>query len=30
MLVAEHPDYAGYGARVGRFLPGIGRLRTSA
>ena len=27
MLVAEHPDYAGYAARVGRFLPGVGRLR---
>ena len=27
MLVAAHPDYAGYAARVGRFLPGIGRLR---
>jgi protein-S-isoprenylcysteine O-methyltransferase Ste14 len=27
MLVAEHPDYAGYAARVGRFLPGLGRLR---
>jgi len=30
MLLAEHPDYAGYGARVGRFLPGIGRLRPPA
>ncbi len=27
MLLAEHPDYARYGAGVGRFLPGIGRLR---
>lgn len=27
MLVAEHPDYAAYGARVGRFLPGVGRLK---
>lgn len=27
MLVVAHPDYAGYAARVGRFLPGIGRLR---
>ncbi|WP_104134636.1 MULTISPECIES: isoprenylcysteine carboxylmethyltransferase family protein [unclassified Cryobacterium] len=26
MLVAEHPDYRSYGARVGRFVPGIGRL----
>ncbi|SDM97358.1 Protein-S-isoprenylcysteine O-methyltransferase Ste14 [Cryobacterium flavum] len=26
MLVAEHPDYLSYGARVGRFFPGIGRL----
>ncbi|TFC10361.1 isoprenylcysteine carboxylmethyltransferase family protein [Cryobacterium algoritolerans] len=30
MLLAEHPDYAGYGARVGRFLPRVGRLRRSA
>ena len=29
MLVAEHPDYAAYGARVGRFLPGVGRLAHS-
>lgn len=27
MLLAEHPDYRDYGARSGRFLPGIGRLR---
>lgn len=27
MLLAAHPDYRGYGARTGRFLPGIGRLR---
>jgi len=27
MLLTAHPDYAAYGARVGRFLPGIGRLR---
>lgn len=27
MLLDEHPDYADYAARVGRFLPGIGRLR---
>ncbi len=27
MLVAEHPGYGGYGARVGRFVPGVGRLR---
>ena len=26
MLVAEHPDYRSYGTRVGRFVPGIGRL----
>jgi protein-S-isoprenylcysteine O-methyltransferase Ste14 len=26
MLVAEHPDYRGYAARVGRFVPGVGRL----
>jgi steroid 5-alpha reductase family enzyme len=24
--VAEHPDYRGYAARVGRFVPGVGRL----
>ncbi|MBC7442806.1 MAG: isoprenylcysteine carboxylmethyltransferase family protein [Ramlibacter sp.] len=28
MLLAEHPDYVAYGARVGRFLPGVGRLRS--
>jgi len=27
MLLDEHPDYAEYAARVGRFLPGVGRLR---
>ncbi|WP_051973137.1 isoprenylcysteine carboxylmethyltransferase family protein [Cryobacterium sp. MLB-32] len=27
MLAAEHPDYGAYGARVGRFLPGIGCFR---
>ncbi|TFC91169.1 MULTISPECIES: isoprenylcysteine carboxylmethyltransferase family protein [Cryobacterium] len=27
MLVAEHPDYVAYGARVGRFLPRVGRLK---
>ena len=26
MLVAGHPDYRSYGTRVGRFVPGIGRL----
>jgi protein-S-isoprenylcysteine O-methyltransferase Ste14 len=26
MLVAEHPDYRSYGARVGRFVPGLGWL----
>ena len=26
MLGAEHPDFAEYAARVGRFLPGIGTL----
>lgn len=30
MLVAEHPDFRRYGARVGRFLPGVGRLRSPA
>jgi Putative protein-S-isoprenylcysteine methyltransferase len=27
MLRAEHPEFDDYAARVGRFLPGIGRLR---
>ncbi|TXN31953.1 methyltransferase family protein [Lacisediminihabitans profunda] len=27
MLLAEHAEFAHYAARVGRFLPGIGRLR---
>ncbi|MHA6667659.1 methyltransferase family protein [Homoserinimonas sp. A447] len=27
MLAREHPEYGEYAARVGRFLPGIGRLR---
>ena len=27
MLIAAHPDYLAYGTRVGRFIPGIGRLR---
>lgn len=27
MLMAEHPDYPDYAARVGRFVPGLGRLR---
>ncbi|QYF74516.1 isoprenylcysteine carboxylmethyltransferase family protein [Cryobacterium sp. PAMC25264] len=27
MLVIEHPDYSEYAARVGRFLPGVGRIR---
>ena len=27
MLVARHPDYRQYGAHVGRFVPGVGRLR---
>jgi protein-S-isoprenylcysteine O-methyltransferase Ste14 len=26
MLVAEHTEYRSYGARVGRFVPGVGRL----
>ena len=26
MLLAEHPDYRKYAARVGRFVPGIGRV----
>jgi protein-S-isoprenylcysteine O-methyltransferase Ste14 len=29
MLISEHPEYLAYGARVGRFLPGIGRLPPS-
>ena len=28
MLMAEHPEYAEYGARVGRFLPRLGRMHT--
>ncbi|GAA3872984.1 hypothetical protein GCM10022381_15000 [Leifsonia kafniensis] len=27
MLAAAHPDYRYYAARVGRFVPGLGRLR---
>ena len=27
MLVQEHPAYSDYAARVGRFLPGVGRIR---
>lgn len=27
MLTAAHSDYRDYAARVGRFIPGIGRLR---
>ena len=27
MLRAQHPEFDDYAARVGRFLPGIGRLR---
>lgn len=27
MLIAEHPEYLSCGARIGRFVPGIGRLR---
>jgi protein-S-isoprenylcysteine O-methyltransferase Ste14 len=27
MLVVEHPSYSEYAARVGRFLPGLGRIR---
>ena len=27
MLVDEHPGYSEYAARVGRFLPGLGRIR---
>jgi protein-S-isoprenylcysteine O-methyltransferase Ste14 len=27
MLVLEHPAYSEYAARVGRFLPGLGRIR---
>ena len=27
MLLSRHPDYAAYAARVGRLVPGIGRLR---
>ena len=27
MLLVVHPGYRAYGLRVGRFLPGVGRLR---
>ncbi|MBK5238972.1 MAG: isoprenylcysteine carboxylmethyltransferase family protein [Actinomycetales bacterium] len=27
MLVAVHPEYATYAAKVGRFMPGIGKLK---
>ena len=27
MLTAAHPDYRDYATRVGRFVPGVGRLR---
>ncbi|ASD21800.1 isoprenylcysteine carboxyl methyltransferase [Cryobacterium sp. LW097] len=27
MLFVEHPAYSDYAARVGRFLPGVGRIR---
>lgn len=27
MLLAAHPGYAAYAARVGRFIPGVGRIR---
>jgi protein-S-isoprenylcysteine O-methyltransferase Ste14 len=27
MLRARHPDFDAYAARVGRFVPGVGRLR---
>lgn len=29
MLLVTYPDYRAYGARVGRFLPGVGRLRAA-
>lgn len=29
MLLARYPQYRGYAARVGRFLPGIGKLGPS-
>lgn len=29
MLLERHPDYPAYAARVGRFVPGVGRLRRS-
>ncbi len=28
MLVDQYPDYAAYAARVGRLVPGVGRLRS--
>lgn len=27
MLLVAHPEYAGYAARVGRFVPGMGKLK---
>lgn len=30
MLSHEHPDFAAYAARVGRFIPGIGRWRVTS
>jgi len=27
MLSVVHPEYAGYAARVGRFVPGVGKLK---
>ena len=29
MLAAQYPDYAAYAARVGRLVPGIGRIRAT-
>lgn len=30
MLAAEHPEFAVYAQRVGRFIPGLGRWRPTA
>jgi protein-S-isoprenylcysteine O-methyltransferase Ste14 len=28
MLIGEHPEYVDYARRVGRFMPGIGKLKS--
>jgi protein-S-isoprenylcysteine O-methyltransferase Ste14 len=29
LLLATYPEYSAYAARVGRFIPGVGKLPTS-